>query len=55
MKKRKYQWFIFEDGTETFETGDWRSVFRSFTKAISATVYGLPDYDGSNYEVVLSK
>lgn len=55
MKKRKYSWFIFTDETETFETGCWQNVFRHFAKAISATVYGLPNYDGANYEVIMSK
>jgi hypothetical protein len=55
MKKRKYRWFIFADETETWETGDWHNVFRNFTKSVSATVYGLPNQDGANYEIIMSK
>lgn len=55
MKKRKYKWFIFADETETWETGDWHNVFRNFAKAVSATVYGLPNYESANYEVIMSK
>ena len=55
MGKRKYQWFIFEDETGFWETGSWRNIFRNFMKAASATVYGLPNSEGANYEVIMNK
>ena len=55
MRKRKYQWFIFEDETGFWETGSWQNIFRNFMKAESATVYGLPNFEGANYEVIMSK
>ena len=62
MAKKKYLNFILETDEETFNTGenffeshDWRSVFASFMHFQSATVYGLPSYEGANYEVIMSK
>ena len=56
MAKRKYLNFIFEQAHDDFyETSSWQSVFRSFQQTESATIYGLPAYDGANYEVIMSK
>lgn len=61
-KKRKYLNFIFECVDEVFDTGEnfyesheWRAVFTSYMRRESATIYGLPNYDGANYEVIMSK
>ena len=61
-KKRKYINFIlecigevFNDGENFFESHDWRGVFASYMKRESATIYGLPNNDGANYEVIMSK
>ena len=54
--KRKYSNFIVEtENDESFETTCWQSAFSSYQKNISCTIYGLPNYDGANYEVIMSK
>lgn len=56
MSNRKYSNFIFHTGEDNFwESDSWRAVFRAFQQAESATIYGLPNYDGANYEVIMSK
>lgn len=62
MAKGRYKIFILEtnelnfDNSENFyESRDWRSVFGDYMRLGSATVYGLPNYDGANYEVIMSK
>lgn len=62
MAKKKYKNFILETDEEAFNTGEnffesreWKGVFASFMRYTHATVYGLPSYDGANYEVIMSK
>lgn len=56
MTKRKYANFIlYVDDYDFFETDNWQSVFKSYQRHESATIYGLPNYDGANYEVIMSK
>lgn len=56
MAKRKYCNFVieFEDNT-SFETQDYREVFRAYQRNDTATIYGLPNYDGAQYEVIMCK
>ena len=56
MKKRKYKFFIFHTGEEDFEqTENWRRVFTRYQRNVSAIIYGLPNYDGAQLEIVMSK
>lgn len=57
MSKRKYLNFIlaWSNDEEFYESHEWRSVFASFMRMESATIYGLPNYDGANYECIMSK
>ena len=62
MAKGGYKNFILETDERVFDTGDnfyescdWRSVFGDYMQLGSATVYGLHNYDGANYEIIMSK
>lgn len=54
--KRKYSNFIVEvENEEPYETQCWKSAFSTYQRSESCTVYGLPNYEGANYEVIMSK
>lgn len=55
MAKRKYCNFIVECNGDSYETESWRDAFCAYQHNESATIYGLPTYDGANYEVIMSK
>lgn len=55
MPNRKYINFILETEEDSFECQDWKVVFGSYQREESATIYGLPNYDGANYEMIISK
>jgi hypothetical protein len=54
--KRKYSNFIVEiEGEEPHETQCWTDAFSTYQRSESCTIYGLPNYEGANYEVIMSK
>ena len=56
MAKRKYTTFILESDTSSMLSSSWREVFSKYMRTNeSATIYGLPNYDGADWEVVMSK
>ena len=56
MSKRKYAYFIFHTGEDEFEqTESWQRVFTRYNRSESATIYGMPNYDGAQLEIIMSK
>ena len=56
IMKRKYLNFIVEtEDEDAWETPWWRAAFCTYQRNKSCTIYGLPNYDGANYEVIMSK
>lgn len=56
MAKRKYCNFIVSlPNDDCWETPCWRAAFCAFQREDEVTIYGLPNYDGANYEVIMSK
>lgn len=56
MGKRKYAWFIFHAGEDDFEqTESWRRVFTRYQRSESAIIYGMPNYNGAQLEIIMSK
>ena len=56
MTKRKYTTFILESDTQSVMSFSWREVFSKYMRTNeSATIYGLPNYDGADLEVIMSK
>ena len=57
MSKRKYSNFIVEfEGDDIFETSSWRDAFSIYNHYDGVcSVYGLPEYDGANYEFIMGK
>ena len=53
--KRKYSYFMVETENDTWGTSLWRSAFSAYQRSESCTIYGLPNHDGANYEVIMSK
>jgi hypothetical protein len=54
--KRKYSNFIVEiEGEEPYETHCWTDAFSNYQSSGNCTIYGLPNYEGANYEVIMSK
>jgi hypothetical protein len=56
MSKRKYAYFIFHTGEDEFEqTESWQRVFTRYNRNESAAIYGMPNYDGAQLEIIMSK
>lgn len=56
MSKRKYAYFIFQTDEGEFEqTESWQRVFTRYNRNESATIYGMPNYDGAQLEIIMSK
>lgn len=56
MSKRKYAYFIFHTGEDEFEqTDNWKRVFTYYNQSESAIIYGMPNYDGAQLEIIMSK
>lgn len=56
IMKRKYLNFIVEtENEDAWETPWWRAAFCAYQRSKSCTIYGLPNCDGANYEVIMSK
>jgi hypothetical protein len=56
MSKKKYSNFIvaFSDD-DFFETKSYRDAFTALNRSAAATIFALPNYDGANYEPILTK
>lgn len=55
MSKRKYAWFIFHAEDDFEQTTSWKRVFTRYQRNKTATIYGMPNYDGAQLEVIMSK
>ena len=54
--KRKYSYFMVErENEEPYGTQCWTDAFSKYQSSRSCTIYGLPNYDGANYVVIMSK
>ena len=54
--KRKYLNFIVEtENEDAWETPWWRAAFCAYQRSESCNIYGLPNRDGANYEIIMSK
>ena len=55
MSKRKYCYYIVSGVFCEEQFTEWKKAFTEYARCESATIYGQPNIDGANMEVIMSK